>query len=58
MIPQQPLLGDISTTRTQHFKSLFKEENMATIDAILKVTYLFPRFIDQEGNDHMMDEIT
>jgi hypothetical protein len=49
---------DIATTGTLHFQSLFKEENRASIDVVLQVSYLFPGFIDHEGNDQLMAEIT
>jgi hypothetical protein len=49
---------DISTVGISHFQNLFKVENRATIDSILQVANLFPSFVDQEGNEYLMAEIS
>jgi hypothetical protein len=37
---------------------MFKVDSHAIIDAILNVANHFPSFIDQEGNDKLMAEVT
>jgi hypothetical protein len=49
---------DITATQTHHFQTLFKEESRASIDAVLQVAYLFPGFIDLEGNNQLIVEIS
>jgi hypothetical protein len=49
---------DIVGARVQHLDNLFKYNSRDSIDAILQVAYLFPSFINQVGNDHLMVEVT
>lgn len=42
----------------QVFKGIFHQDHKDTIDKILGATSFFPSFINQEGIDSLMDEIT
>ena len=40
-----------------HFQELFREENQATIEEVVWMTQLFPRFVDEEDNKLLMEEV-
>jgi hypothetical protein len=49
---------DIIAIGTSHFQNLFKEEKRYTIESILKVASIFPRFVDQVQKDSLMEKVT
>jgi hypothetical protein len=49
---------DIASTCVYHFQNIFKEDSRASIDSILQVAFIFPRFINREENDKLMEKIT
>jgi hypothetical protein len=41
-----------------YFQNLFKADNQATIEEVVKVAQFFPRFVEEEENSFLMKEIT
>jgi hypothetical protein len=40
-----------------HFQELFRAENQATIEEVVQMAQLFPRFVDEEDNRLLMEEV-
>jgi hypothetical protein len=40
-----------------HFKTLFKENQRVSIDAIIQLALFFPRFVEEEYNKSLMEEV-
>jgi len=40
-----------------HFQSLFKEDGKATNAEIVRITQYFPRFVNDEDNNALMEEV-
>jgi len=41
-----------------HFQSLFKVDGKATIAKILSITQYFPRFVNDEDTNALMEEVS
>ena len=41
----------------EHFKNLFKAPNQASIAEVIRVAQLFPRFVEEEYNKFLMEEV-
>ena len=41
-----------------HFKNLFKAPNQASIAEVIRVAQLFPRFVEEEDNRLLMEEVS
>jgi hypothetical protein len=42
----------------KHFQNLFKAENQASIEEVVQMAQLFPRFVDEADNRLLMEEVT
>jgi len=47
----------LSNMGVKHFKKLFEAQPGTSIEEIIRMAGLFPRFIDQHGNESLMKEI-
>jgi hypothetical protein len=43
---------------SSHFKSLYAVDRRVSIDVVLQMSQLFPRFVEEEGNEELMAEVT
>ena len=41
----------------KHFQEIFKAENQATIEEVVQMAQLFPRFVDEEDDILLMEEV-
>ena len=49
---------DLSSLGVNHFKSLFKAPAEASIAEAMRVAQFFPLYIDEEGNNNIMEPVT
>jgi hypothetical protein len=49
---------DLAWLGSQHFKKLFIVEGRVTIDVIVQMALLFPRFVEEEYNMTLMEEVS
>ena len=49
---------DLAQLGPQHFKNLFTAEGRVTIDVIVQMALMFPRFVEDEDNRTLMEEVT
>ena len=49
---------DLSSLGVKHFKTLFKAPMEAYIAEVIRVAHFFPRYIDEEGNDSIMELVS
>jgi hypothetical protein len=48
----------MSTQGKNYFQNLFKADSQATIEEVVKVAQYFPRFVEEEENHYLMEEVT
>ena len=48
----------MDNTRVEQFKSLYKEPAQESIAEVIRVVELFPRFVEEEDNLALMEEVT
>jgi hypothetical protein len=48
----------LSTLGKNYFQNLFKAENRASIEEVVKVAQYFPSFVEEEENRFLMEEVT
>ena len=41
-----------------HLKSIFSAQQVSSIAEIIKIAGFFPRFVDQEGNESLLKEVS
>lgn len=41
-----------------HFQDLFRAENHASIEEVVRMAQLFPIFVDEEDNRSLMEEVS
>jgi hypothetical protein len=49
---------DLSYMGVRHFGKLFEAQEGTSIVEVIRMARLFPHFVDQEGNDSLMKEVT
>ena len=54
----QITFGGMSRTGVDHFHSLFRENNQATIAEVVIVAQLFPRFVEEDDNRFLMEAVS
>ena len=48
----------MASTRVEHFQTLYKTLAQASIAEVIRVAELFPRFVEEEDNLALMEEVT
>lgn len=49
---------DLSAMGVRHFRKLFEAQGGTSIAEVIQLSRLFPRFMDQDGNDSLMKEVS
>lgn len=49
---------ELENLGTNYFKALFKARVEVYIVEVIKVAHFFPRYIDEEGNDAIMEPVS
>jgi len=49
---------DIAKCGVEHFKGIYKEDERVIIVEVIRKTYLFPRFIVEEDNNNILEELS
>jgi len=49
---------DLASLGVNYFKNLFKAPEEVSIVEVIRVTQFFPRFIEEEGNDSIMEPVS
>jgi len=48
---------DLSKLGKRQFQSIFKEDNQTTIVDVVRMVGFFPRFVNEEDNQSLMEEV-
>ena len=47
----------VSSMGVEHFKSIFAAQQGTSIIKIVKIARIFPRFVEQDGNESLMKDV-